>query len=170
MNQTSNNLNRTQSTPLHFEKRVLLFPHGRPHASMPAVADSIFLAPHADLMSAMASGLLPIETVMNKAPATCTIRPITGEPDVTEPVDNEIRDFLNRAPKRFAFNGQRVVYSTHARLKWLADIARGTIDERINRRAGTHFKEHPWPHTPTNKARARHDKRRPVPASANFIH
>jgi hypothetical protein len=170
MNKTSKSFKHTQSTPLHFEKRVLLFPHGRPHASMPAVADSIFLAPRADLVSAMASGLLPIETVMNNAPATCTIRPIAGEPDATEPVDNEIRAFLNRAPKPFAFNSQRVVYNTHARLKWLADIARRTIDERINRRAGIRLRDHPWPHTPTNKARARHDKRCLVPASANFIH
>lgn len=49
---------------------------------------------------------------------------------------NEIRDYLQRAPRRLSFDGTRMVNHTHVRLKWLADIARGPIDERINRRAG----------------------------------
>lgn len=49
---------------------------------------------------------------------------------------NEIRDYLLRAPKRLQFRDGRIVNTTHVRLKWLADIARGDLDTRINRRAG----------------------------------
>jgi hypothetical protein len=49
---------------------------------------------------------------------------------------NEIRDYLARAPRRFHFNGMRMVNNTAARFAWLASIASGTLDQRINRRAG----------------------------------
>lgn len=49
---------------------------------------------------------------------------------------NEIRDYLERAPKRFGFNGYCMVNHTYARYNWLASIARGTLDDKINRRAG----------------------------------
>ena len=49
---------------------------------------------------------------------------------------NEIRDYLARAPRRFHFNGMRMVNNTAARFAWLASIASGTLDKRINRRAG----------------------------------
>lgn len=49
---------------------------------------------------------------------------------------NEIRDYVQRAPKKWHFDGCRMVNNTYARLRWLAEIAHGTIHERINRRAG----------------------------------
>ena len=49
---------------------------------------------------------------------------------------NEIRDYLARAPRRFHFNGMCMVNNTAARFSWLASIASGTLDQRINRRAG----------------------------------
>jgi hypothetical protein len=49
---------------------------------------------------------------------------------------NEIRDYLQRAPKRWSFDGKRMTNHTGARLKWLHELCRGTLDERINRRAG----------------------------------
>lgn len=49
---------------------------------------------------------------------------------------NEIRDYLERAPKRWTFNGQGMVNHSHVRLKWLASIAQGNLNARINRRAG----------------------------------
>ena len=49
---------------------------------------------------------------------------------------NEIRDYLARAPRRFHFDGMRMVNNTAARFAWLASIASGTLDQRINRRAG----------------------------------
>lgn len=49
---------------------------------------------------------------------------------------NEIRDYLARAPKRWHFNGLHMVNNTQARFQWLATLLHGTLDERINRRAG----------------------------------
>lgn len=49
---------------------------------------------------------------------------------------NEIRDYLQRAPKKWFYDGLSMVNTTHVRLKWLSEIARGTLNERINRRAG----------------------------------
>jgi len=74
---------------------------------------------------------------------------------------NEIRDYLRRAPKRWSFDGGRMINTTHVRLKWLADIARGPIDERINRRAGL---ESPWRpfHNPALKSITRNRRRRLV--------
>lgn len=68
---------------------------------------------------------------------------------------NEIRDYLQRAPKRFYFDGGRMVNTTHVRLKWLSEIARGTIDVKINRRAGI---PDPWKpfHNPVANSRNRH--------------
>lgn len=57
---------------------------------------------------------------------------------------NEIRDFLARAPKRRSSNGQGFLNNTHGRFKWLCDIARGTINEKINRRAGVADPCQPW--------------------------
>ena len=54
---------------------------------------------------------------------------------------NEIRDSLRRAHKRWHIDGGRTVKTMHVRLKWQSDIARVTIDDRINRRAGL---ESPW--------------------------
>lgn len=69
---------------------------------------------------------------------------------------NEIRDYINRAPARCVFNGHQIVWNTHARLKWLADLARGSIDDRINRRAGIIDVYQPWKTSPTIKAQNRH--------------
>jgi hypothetical protein len=49
---------------------------------------------------------------------------------------NEIRDYIARAPKRWQFNGSSMVNNTGARLTWLASLCKGTLHERINRRAG----------------------------------
>ena len=49
---------------------------------------------------------------------------------------NEIRDYLARAPHRFHFDGMRMVNNNATRFAWLASIASGTLDQRINRRAG----------------------------------
>ena len=71
---------------------------------------------------------------------------------------NEIRDYLARAPKRWTFNGARMVNHTFARLSWLADLARGTLDARINRRAGIPDDWKPW-HNPTDSSIRRHHRR-----------
>lgn len=49
---------------------------------------------------------------------------------------NEIRDFIERAPKSFVFNGVRSIDLRGVRKVWLAEISAGDIDARINRRAG----------------------------------
>ncbi len=49
---------------------------------------------------------------------------------------NEIRDYLERAPMRWSFDGKRMINHTGPRLKWLHELCRGTLHERINRRAG----------------------------------
>jgi hypothetical protein len=69
---------------------------------------------------------------------------------------NEIRDYIQRAPQRKRFDGQRIVWNTATRYKWLADISRGSIDERINRRAGIVFEYVPWKPDPVYKAVQRH--------------
>lgn len=76
----------------------------------------------------------------------------------TELDPNEIRDFLQRAPKRMRFDGSRMVFATHSRLAWLASIARGSINERINRRAGIQDTWRPF-YEPISKACARHRRR-----------
>jgi hypothetical protein len=69
---------------------------------------------------------------------------------------NEIRDYIQRAPARCVFNGKEIVWNTHARLVWLASLARGSIDERINRRAGILDCFQPWKISPEHKASRRH--------------
>lgn len=50
---------------------------------------------------------------------------------------NEIRDYLNRAPKRREIRKGGFVNNTSARFVWLAALcSHGTLHERINRRAG----------------------------------
>ena len=68
---------------------------------------------------------------------------------------NEIRDYINRAPRRVRFDGKQIIWNTAARLKWLADIARGSIDDRINRRAGVVDAHGPWKPCPVYKAKQR---------------
>ena len=49
---------------------------------------------------------------------------------------NEIRDFINRAPRRWRFDGFSIQnYATICR-EWMTEIDSGTIHERINRRSG----------------------------------
>jgi len=57
---------------------------------------------------------------------------------------NEIRDYLNRAPRKWEYRDGRMLNNTHARLKWLSEIAIGSIDQRINRRAGISDPWLPW--------------------------
>lgn len=71
---------------------------------------------------------------------------------------NEIRDYLQRAPRKWSYDGRRLINNTRPRLLWLADIARGTLDERINRRAGFASPWLPWKH-PTHSSIQRHHRR-----------
>jgi|GEM_PF-6039713 len=70
---------------------------------------------------------------------------------------NEIRDYIERAPKRWHFNGSQMVSNTQARFVWLASLLRGTIHERINRRAGMVEEWRPWSN-PTHSAYRRHHR------------
>lgn len=72
--------------------------------------------------------------------------------------DNEIRDYINRAPPRYQFNGTQIVWNTHSRFKWLTSIAQGSIHERINRRAGIKDYFEPWKQNPISKSSKRHRK------------
>lgn len=67
---------------------------------------------------------------------------------------NEIRDFIERAPKRFTFDGKRMVNHAHSRYKWFSEISIGSIDSRINRRAGIVDEWIPWVN-PTYKSMSR---------------
>jgi hypothetical protein len=67
---------------------------------------------------------------------------------------NEITDYLQRAPKKFYFNGTSMVNTSHIRLKWLSGMASGTIDQKINRRAGIDEQWKPF-HNPVQKSRQR---------------
>jgi hypothetical protein len=49
---------------------------------------------------------------------------------------NEITDFIARAPKKWRFNGIEMLNFSKMRRKWLQELYRGTIDEKINRRGG----------------------------------
>jgi hypothetical protein len=69
---------------------------------------------------------------------------------------NEIRDYLERAPKKWNFDGRRMVNNTHVRFVWLADLARGPLDERINRRAGLIAEPLPWKHPVHSSCRRHH--------------
>lgn len=70
---------------------------------------------------------------------------------------NEIRDYLDRAPKKWNFDGRQMVNNTRARYLWLADLARGPLDERINRRAGLVYELLPWKN-PVHSACRRHHR------------
>lgn len=74
---------------------------------------------------------------------------------------NEIRDYLSRAPRRFHFDGMRMVNNTAARLSWLASIASGTLDQRINRRAGINDVYRPFKY-PAYSSQKRHHRRQMV--------
>ena len=69
---------------------------------------------------------------------------------------NEIRDCIQRAPARCVFDGRQIVWNTHARLVWLASMAHGSIDDRINRRAGLIYEFKPWMMSAEYKATRRH--------------
>jgi hypothetical protein len=69
---------------------------------------------------------------------------------------NEIRDYLTRAPKRWAYNGFGMVNNTFVRLKWLTGIACGTLHEKINRRAGIVFEYKPWKYPVGSSIRRNH--------------
>ena len=74
---------------------------------------------------------------------------------------NEIRDYLSRAPRRFHFDGMRMVNNTGARFAWLASIASGTLDQRINRRAGIEDVFLPFKY-PVHSSQKRHHRRQMV--------
>jgi len=77
------------------------------------------------------------------------------------PEQNEIRDYLARAPRRFHFDGIRMVNNTAARFSWLALIASGTLDQRINRRAGITDVYRPFKY-PAHSSQKRHHRRQMV--------
>ena len=58
-------------------------------------------------------------------------------------LQNEIRDFVARAPKPFEFTGFRMLSFERVRNVWLEEISAGNIDQRINRRSGL-IKERPF--------------------------
>ena len=72
---------------------------------------------------------------------------------------NEIRDFLERAPRKWSFNGSRMASHSHVRYKWLSEMSCGSIDQRINRRAGIPDEWKPWRY-PIYKAMARNQRKR----------
>ena len=74
---------------------------------------------------------------------------------------NEIRDYLARAPHRFHFDGMRMVNNTAARFAWLASIASGTLDQRINRRAGIADDYKPFKY-PVYSSQKRHHRRQQI--------
>lgn len=74
---------------------------------------------------------------------------------------NEIRDYLARAPRRFHFDGMRMVNNTSARFSWLASIASGTLDQRINRRAGIADVFQPFKY-PVHSSQKRHHRRQMI--------
>ncbi len=74
---------------------------------------------------------------------------------------NEICDYLARAPRRFHFNGSRMVNNTAARFAWLASIASGTIDQRINRRASIDDEYQPFKY-PAYASQKRHHRRQMI--------
>lgn len=67
-------------------------------------------------------------------------------------LQNEIRDYIARAPRRWRFDGSRMINNTAARYAWLSQIASGTLDDRINRRAGIVDVWKPWGTDPVRKA------------------
>lgn len=69
---------------------------------------------------------------------------------------NEIRDYIERAPKKWCFDGSRMVNTTHARLAWLSSIAQGTLDQKINRRAGIDDTFKPWKYPVGSAIRRQH--------------
>jgi hypothetical protein len=72
---------------------------------------------------------------------------------------NEIRDYLARAPKRWQYQHDgSMVNNTGARLKWLVTLCQGTLDERINRRAGILDTWLPWK-KPVRSAIARNQRK-----------
>lgn len=86
---------------------------------------------------------------------------------------NEIRDYVERAPKRLHFDGNRMVNNTDARLTWLASLTRGTINERINRRAGITEIWIPWKYPVGSAVRRNYRnnlRKLGTPSLANLFH
>ena len=69
---------------------------------------------------------------------------------------NEIRDYIERAPRKWVIRDGQLVNHTHVRLKWLSESA---SDQRINRRAGVPDQWRPWC-DPTFKAMVRNQRKR----------
>jgi len=72
---------------------------------------------------------------------------------------NEIRDFLNRAPKRKLGNGPRFFNPAVVRYRWMAEISSGSIDVRIQRRAGLEDRHADY-YKPIRKAIARNRQKK----------
>lgn len=72
---------------------------------------------------------------------------------------NEIRDFVNRAPREWMFRDGELRNFTPARHAWLNKMASGALDQRINRRAGI-CTQTPFGKYPTVSAIQRNQRRR----------
>ncbi|ADV02168.1 MULTISPECIES: hypothetical protein [Comamonadaceae] len=75
------------------------------------------------------------------------------------PEINEIRAFVNRAPKTWMFRDGELLNFTPARHAWLNKMASGSLDQRINRRAGICTQTPIWKY-PTMSAIQRNQRRR----------
>ncbi len=87
-----------------------------------------------------------------------------GKYTMTDPLNNEVRDFINRAPPPRTFNGYRIHDYSEVRHRWLNEIAGGTIDQRINRRSQPEpTRLYPWHGNPSwylvRKSINRHHRR-----------
>ncbi len=71
---------------------------------------------------------------------------------------NEITDFLNRAPKKLVYNGYGIQNNSAIRFRWLSEICAGSINQRINRRAGIKDDYIPWK-SPTFASVSRHSRK-----------
>ena len=66
---------------------------------------------------------------------------------------NEIRDFIERCPKRIRFDGSSIIYYDKIQRLWIEDMDSGSIHERINRRSGYSYPIPP-PYAPWRGVRA----------------
>lgn len=83
---------------------------------------------------------------------------------------NEIRDYIERGPKKWRFSGGQMVNTTHVRLKWLCEIAHGTLDGKINRRAGIVDLYMPWKYPVGSAIRRHHRNQLRKRGLKSFVH
>lgn len=70
-----------------------------------------------------------------------------------------IQQFIKKAPsKRLSFNGCQIISHDLVRQQMFNQLLTGSIDQRINRRAGLKTQFNPWKSSPVSKSRYRHRK------------